>query len=129
MFTKNSWVFLSAVLIVSISTVSAQERRTFSLPDSILLFAEPYEDLTVVGPGGTELLRPPVDVKANSGYFVRPSISPNGDLISWGFVIVNDDSRGRLVQFALGIYSTAEHKWITYGDFDFLTAAAFSPDG
>jgi len=99
------------------------------VPDSILLFAEPYEDLTVVGPGGTELLRPPVDVKANSGYFVRPSISPSGDLVSWGFVIANDDSRGRLVQFALGIYATSEHKWRTYSDFDLLTATAFSPDG
>ena len=129
MFAKNSWAFLSALLIVSISTVCAQERRTFSLPDSILLFAEPYEDLTVVGPGGNDLLRPTVDVKANSGEFVRPSIAPNGDLISWGFVIANDDSRARLVRFALGIYSTSEHKWRTYGDFDMVTATSFSPDG
>jgi hypothetical protein len=129
MAAKNTWVFLSTVLIVSIPTVSAQGRRTFSLPDSILLFAEPYEDLTVVGPGGTELLRPPVDVKANSGYFVRPSIATKGGLVSWGFVVAEDDTRARLVRFALGIYSTSEHRWKTYGDFDLLTATAFSPDG
>jgi len=99
------------------------------MPNSALLFAEPYDDLTVVGPFGTQLLRPPVEVKANGGYFVRPSIAPKGDLVSWGFVTANDDRRDRLVRFALGIYSTAEHKWTTYGDFDLLTATSFSPDG
>jgi Tol biopolymer transport system component len=129
MFERYSWALILAVSIVPISTISAQERRTFSLPDSVLLFAEPYQDLTVVGPGGTEILRPPVDVKANSGEFARPSIAPNGDLVSWGFVIANDDSRARLVRFALGIYSTSDHKWRTYGDFDMVTATSFSPDG
>jgi Tol biopolymer transport system component len=99
------------------------------MPNSALLFAEPYDDLTVVGPGGTEILRPPVDVKANGGYFVRPSISPKGDLVSWGFAIANDASRETLVRFAVGVYSTLQHKWTTYGDFDMVTATSFSPDG
>ncbi len=129
MFARRGWRFLLAVLIVLASSLFAQERRTFSLPDSVLLFAEPYEDLTVVGSVGTELLRPPVDVKANHGYFVRPSIAPDGGQVSWGFVMANDDSRDRLVRFELGIYSTSEHKWRTYGNFDLLTATSFSPDG
>ena len=118
-----------ASLLILASSLSAQDRRTFSIADSVLLFAEPYEDLTMVSPAHTELLRPPVDVKANSGYFVRPSIAPNGDLISWGFAVANDRTRGRLLRFSLGIYSTSEHKWRTYGDFDLLTATSFSPDG
>jgi Tol biopolymer transport system component len=99
------------------------------MPDSVLLFAEPYDDLIVAMTGGTQVLRPPVDLKANGGYFVRPSISSNGNLISWGFAVANDDSRDRLVRFTLGVYSTAQHKWRMYGDFDLLTATSFSPDG
>jgi hypothetical protein len=128
MFARHRWGLASAILIVT-STLFALERRTFSMPDSVLLFAEPYSDLTVVEPSGSELLRPPVDVRANSGYFVRPSVTRNGTLISWGFVTSNDDSRSRLVRFSVGVYSTSEHKWRTYGDFDLLTATSFSPDG
>jgi WD40 repeat protein len=129
MFPKHGWEFVLAILIVTTSSLFAQERRTFSMPDSVLLFAEPYSDLTVVQQSGSELLRPPVDVKANGGYFVRPSVARNGTLVSWGFAIANDNSRDRLVRFALGVYSTSEHKWRTYGDFDLLTATSFSPDG
>lgn len=115
--------------MVPAASLSAQERRTFSMPESVLLFAEPYNDLTVVGTDGSELLRPPIEVGANSGYFVRPSIAPKGALVSWGFAVARDSSRDRLVRFAVGTYSTSEHKWKTYGDFDSVTATSLSPDG
>jgi Tol biopolymer transport system component len=109
---------------------AATERTlTFSLPDSILLFGH-YNDLRVATRTGEQSLRPLVDVGYNSGYFAPPSISPRGDAIAWGFAVEwQEDRRRDRARFALGVYSLAAQKWTTFGDFDDLGTAAYSPSG
>jgi len=72
-----------------------------------------------------------LDTKANTGQFNAPSISPDGSLIAWGMVVPspNDQQTHHRLQFSFGIYSRAERKWKTYGNFDDIGASAFSPDG
>jgi dipeptidyl aminopeptidase/acylaminoacyl peptidase len=128
MFTKRGWSYLLAFLIVPVSALYEQDKRSFSLPDSVLLFAYPGGELRVVTPDRVLEIKPPVDLPANHGLFNYPSISPRGDLIAWGFATADPHARHG-VGFVLGIYSIAEQKWRTYGALEDIGATAFSPDG
>jgi hypothetical protein len=118
-----------AGVVLATATLVTNTGDTFSLPKSVLLFGD-YNELRVVTPDWSEQLRPPVDLKYNGGYFAYPSLSPQGDLIAWGFAteawvkwpVVH-------IRFALGLYSLAERKWKTYGEFDDIGNMAFSPTG
>jgi hypothetical protein len=76
------------------------------------------------------LVKPPIAVGTNGGYFVHPALSPTGGLIAWGFAtswdITREHNRAR---YALGIYSIGYGAWKTFGDFDEIGYPAFSPDG
>jgi WD40 repeat protein len=129
MFSKQIWSYLAAwlaFLVIPLSSFDEQKSDSFSLPDSVLLFAKPYYDVRVVTPDQSLVIRPPVDVPANSGLFNYPSISRKGDLIAWGFAV---QGHPRATRFALGVYAISEQRWKTYGDFDDIGATAFSPDG
>jgi Tol biopolymer transport system component len=109
--------------------VGVQSNKTFSLPNSVLLFGD-YGQLQVVTPGGAQVLRPPVDLKYNGGYFAYPSLAPRGDVIAWGFATEAWANRtAQRLRFALGLYGVDEQKWKTYGDFEFIGDTAFSADG
>jgi Tol biopolymer transport system component len=114
-------------------SVAAEKARpgTFSMPGSILLFGT-YDDLRVVAPDREVRLKTPpvVGSKCNGGYFAPPTISPRGDVIAWGFCTRWDQTRRRnRARFALGLYSVANETWQTYGDFDDIGTATFSPTG
>lgn len=129
MFSKHTWNYLAAwlaFLVIPVSSSYEQKSGTFSALDSVLLFARPYYDVRVVTPNHSLVIPPPFDVPANSGLFNYPSISPRADLVAWGFAV---QGHPRLRRFALGVYSIAEARWKTYGDFDEIGATAFSPDG
>ncbi len=129
MFSKHTWNYLAAglaFLVIPVSSFYEQKSDTFSAPDSVLLFARPYYDVRVVTPDHSLIISSPVDVPANSGVFNYPSISRKGDFIAWGFAV---QGHPRPTRFALGVYSIAEQRWKTYGDFDDIGATAFSPDG
>jgi hypothetical protein len=130
MFAKHRWVYLLVVGITPLSGNVAQDRQTFSLPDSVLLFGI-YSDLRVVTPDRVLEIKPPVEVGGtNRGYFVYPGLAPRGHLVAWGFVVDWQKDRPRYsARFALGVYSIKEQKWKTYGDFDNIGTPAFSPDG
>jgi Tol biopolymer transport system component len=129
MFAKRGWRYLLAILIIPVSALYGQDKRTFSLPDSVLLFGT-YDELRVVTPERVLEIKPPVEVGANSGYFGYPGLAPRGDLVAWGFAVAFQKDRPRYtIRFALGVYSIKEQKWKTYGDFDNIGAPAFSPDG
>jgi Tol biopolymer transport system component len=124
---RNEFLLASALLFAS--GLSAAHWRTFSIPDSAVLFAT-YNDLRVVTPDRTQSIKPPVDVGFNQGYFAYPSISPEGDLIAWGFVTHIEENRANhKARYALGIYSLKNANWKIYGDFDGIGATAFSPNG
>lgn len=112
--------------MIPVSAVYSQDKRTFSMPDAVLLFAYPGGDLRVLTPDRVLEIKPPVDVPANHGLFNYPSISQRGDLIAWGFAV---EGHPRPTRFGLGVYSIAEQRWKTYGDFDDIGSTAFSPDG
>lgn len=130
MFAKHRWLYLLAVVIVPLSADVVQEKQTFSLPDSVLLFGI-YSDLRIVTTDRVLAIKPPVEVgNTNRGYFVYPGLAPRGDLVAWGFVVDwQDDRRRYRARFALGVYSIKEQKWKTYGDFDDIGTPAFAPDG
>jgi Tol biopolymer transport system component len=115
------------------ASVSAEKERpgTFSMPGSILLFGT-YDDLRVVTPEREIRLKTPPagGSKYNGGYFAPPTISPRGDVIAWGFCTRWDQTRREnRARFALGLYSVAQETWQTYGDFDDIGTATFSPNG
>ncbi len=129
MFAKRSWSYLLALLIVPLSALNGEDKRTFSQPDSVLLLAT-YGELRVVTPDRVLSLKPPVEVGYNDAYFVYPSLAPRGDLVAWGFAVAFQKNRAsNWARFALGVYSIKEEKWKTYGDFDDIGTPAFSPDG
>jgi hypothetical protein len=118
-----------AVVIVPLSDHLAQDKQTFSLPDSVLLFGI-YNDLRFVTPDLVLEIKPPVEDGYNHGYFVYPGLASRGDLIAWGFAVDwQKDRASHSARFALGVYSIKEQKWKTYGDFDDIGTPAFSPDG
>jgi WD40 repeat protein len=129
MFAIHRWGFVLAVLMVPLSSVDGQDKQTFSMPDSVLLFGT-YTDLRVVTPDRVLSLKPPVEVGYNTGYFIYPGLAPRGDLVGWGFAVEWQDERSsNRARFALGVYSIKEQTWKRYGDFDDIGTPAFSPDG
>jgi Tol biopolymer transport system component len=125
MLSKQKLASLLTVLVLCTSSIYAEGPAVFSMPDSIVVFAT-YDEVRVVTPNGAETIKPPAEVGANHGYFAYPSISPRGDLIAWGFATGVQEKRAR---FTLGVYSLAERKWKTYGDFDNIGATVFLSDG
>src|SRR5712692_9776618 len=125
--------YLAALLVVCAFGLAAKTPATFTMPSSVLLFANPYVDLRIVTPDRVRVLEPPVKLPVNGGTFHAPSLSPKGDLIAWGLAVANDPLTGHvpghLGRFALCIYSIADQRWKTYGDFDYIGDSAFSPDG
>lgn len=129
MFAKRGWSYLLAFLIIPVSALHMEDKRTFSQPDSVLLFGT-YADLRVVTRDRALAIKPPVDLGYNDAYFVFPGLAPRGDLIAWGFAVDSQKDRSPYSgRFALGVYSIEEQKWKTYGDFDDIGTPAFSPDG
>ena len=129
---KRHIAVFTLVAAASLSASAEKERPgTFSMPGSILLFGT-YDDLRVVTPEREVRLKtPPASgSKYNGGYFAPPTISPRGDVIAWGFCTRWDQTRREnRARFALGLYSVANETWQTYGDFDEIGTATFSPDG
>ncbi len=115
--------------LVIIGAVSVEALKTFTLPESKLLFAD-YNDVRIATPDSVQQIRPPGDVGYNRGYFAYPSISPKGDTIAWGFATrFQRDRPDNWARFGLGVYSLAAQKWKTYGDYDDIGTVAFSPTG
>jgi RHS repeat-associated protein len=125
MMTRFGWMWMLAGLAV---VASAAGPKTFRMPDSVLLFGN-YNEIRIVTAEGERLVRPPVDVKFNGGYFAFPSLAPSGEFVVWGFAteshVAWPDVR---IHFALGVYSIAQQRWKTYGDFETIGDASISPD-
>lgn len=102
--------------------------KTFRIQGAMLLFGN-YNELRIVTAEEERLIRPPVDVKYNGGYFAFPSLAAWGDLVAWGFATESQVTPNVRIRFALGIYSVAEQRWKTYGDFETIGDASVSPDG
>jgi hypothetical protein len=123
----NKWELSSIVLLVSMTAVGAQKPDAFSLPNSVLLFGN-YNNLWVVAPEWTQHIQPPVDLKYNGGYFAYPSLSPRGDIVAWGFATEARVTPGATrIRFALGLYSIADRRWKTHGEFEDIGNTAYSP--
>jgi hypothetical protein len=119
-----------AVILLGATGVRTDRGLTFSLPDALLLFGD-YNQLRVVTADDAHVLHPAVDEGYNRGYFALPSIAAHQDgVIAWGFAVRWDQSRRHdKARFALGLYSRANQRWRTYGDFDDIGDAGISADG
>jgi Tol biopolymer transport system component len=118
-----------AILLIRTGTHYGQNKQTFSIPESVLLFGI-YENLRFVAQDRVLNIRPPVEEGYNSAYFVYPTLSPKGDFVAWGFAVAfQKERRVNQASFVLGLYSIQEQQWKTYGDFGDIGTPAFSPDG
>lgn len=116
-------VALVAVM-VDLGLANGQDRGTFSMPDSILLFANPDLELRIVsGPLVQEVKR-----SDSYGRFFPAALSPGGDRVAWA-VPLGTHAAGAPSRFALAISPTKRQEWKPYGDFEEVGVAEFSPDG
>jgi hypothetical protein len=117
------------MLVGCVAIASAAGPKTFRIQDSVLLFGN-YNEVWIVNAEEERQVRPPIDVKYNGGYFAFPSLSPRGEFVAWGFAteshVAWPDVR---IRFALGVYSVAQQRWKTYGEFEMIGDASISPDG
>lgn len=113
---------MTALFVMSAWSLFAKNRLTFSLPDSLLLFAMPYYDVRLVRPGNSLILPSPMHFRVGSGAYTQPSLAPNGDLVAWGYPM-----EGTPLRLALGLYLVSEGKWTTYPAYEGGTPA-ISPD-
>jgi hypothetical protein len=124
---RQSSVAIGAALCLA-GVAFAQSTDTFSLPKATLLFGT-YNELRVVTPDGLQIIKPPVEVAANYGYFVNPVLSQKGNVIAWAFASHLDNERDKnRARFILGVYSLQLRAWKTYGDFDDIGSLCFSSD-
>lgn len=100
----------------------------FSMPSSFLLFSgDNKASLKLVSPGHSESINLPPG--ASSRPLAVASLGLGGGVVSWGFPVASDPSKRWKVRCAVGVYSTSERKWRTYGDFSQIHATAISGDG
>jgi hypothetical protein len=97
------------------------------MPDSVLLFANTDASLRLISPAHSESLNIPPST-ANRPLAVASLALGDGD-VSWGFPVANDPSKRWKVRCAVGLYSTSDQKWRTYGDFSQVHATAISAAG
>jgi dipeptidyl aminopeptidase/acylaminoacyl peptidase len=113
--------------MLAASNSEADRRGIFSMPDSVLLFANTDASLRLISPVHSESLNIPPGT-ANRPLAVA-SLALGGGVVSWGFPVANDPSKRWKVRCAVGLYSTTNQKWRTYGDFSQVHATAISADG
>ena len=123
---------MAGLALCAMSLYAGDADATFSLPGSVLLFGT-YDELFSAVPGRIKIIKPPMEITANHGYFAYPSISPRGDLIAWAFATeIHEEAEGYRAQFALGVYSLANQGWKIYAELDgikSIEATSFSPEG
>jgi dipeptidyl aminopeptidase/acylaminoacyl peptidase len=123
----------TVVLVVFASALlSAEQHKLYRPPHSVLLyvFADP-DGLRLASPNGDIVVKPPIQIGTTWGALSLPALSPKGDLVAWGFAVRMNSHADVLhrARFVLGVYSVKTKQWRTFGDFDHVAAAAFSPDG
>jgi hypothetical protein len=121
---------LTVSLLFSVSTIAIHVRSdgTFSLPDSVLLFADEGHELQIVTAAGAQHMKLPIDLPVNSGVFTAPSLARDAKTVSWGFA-TTVDLAGPRRHVVLGMRSVTGKDWKTFGDFRGIGATAISPDG
>ena len=124
MLTRFVGPFVLTVLTIASGRAYGQEGRTFSMPQSVLLFDSPDYELRVITGNSIQVFRPP----AKQGPFYLPALSSDGARLAWG-VPIGVTPKGERGHFVLGVSPTAQQQWKTYGDFEEVGSAAFSPDG
>jgi len=127
--TLKTTAILSFVLIAaSLTVLGASTNGTFSMPDSVLLFADRGHGLYVTTPSNSQFLSLPAELPTNSGVFNYPNLRADGKQVAWGFAVGDGTERRTSPRFVLGLRSVANGDWKTFGDFQDVGAAAFSPD-
>ena len=126
MSAKRKVIWFFALILLAVSISEASGGATFSMPGSVLLFGGAEANLQVISPDHSELLSLPL------GTALRPLAVASlglGGVVSWGFPVANDTGTMWKVRCAVGVYSTSDKKWRTYGNFSQIYATSISRDG
>jgi dipeptidyl aminopeptidase/acylaminoacyl peptidase len=127
MLAKRNVVWFFALSMIAVSISKAERSEFFSMPGSVLLFSGSEANLKLISPDHSESLDIPPG-PANRPLAVA-SLGPGGRVVSWGFPVAKDAAKRWKVRCAVGVYSTSDQKWRTYGDFSQIHATAISGDG
>src|SRR5215470_993041 len=128
MLVRRNILWFFALLILAASISKAERNGIFSMPGSVLLFGGTDGNLKLISPDHSESLNIPPGIP-NRRPLAVASLGPGGDVVSWGFPVANDPGKKWKVRCAVGVYSTSDQKWRTYGDFSQIHATAISKDG
>lgn len=101
---------------------------TFPMPDSVLLFARYDQGLVLVTPENSFAIHTPSGASRTRPVGIA-SLGQTGRLVSSGFPVADDPSKRWGVRCAIGVYSVAEEKWRTFGDYNAVITTTVSPDG
>jgi hypothetical protein len=126
LITENKVLRFSAFLLLAISNGQAQE-RTFSMPDSVLLFGNYDQGLILKTPQQSSTLGVPSGASRTTPVAIA-SLGLRGEHIAWGFPVADHRDKKSEVRCTVGVYSVPEQKWRTYGDFSAVLTTAISPD-
>src|ERR1700731_3930633 len=113
--------------MLAVLSAKAEGSGVFSMPGSVLLFSGTDANLKLISPDHSESLNIPPGT-ANRPLAVA-SLGLGGSVVSWGFPVAKDAAKRWKVRCAVGVYSTSDQKWRTYGDFSQIHATAISGDG
>jgi WD40 repeat protein len=128
MFTNNKIVCVVTFFIFAVLFTQAQDKGTFSIQDSVLLFGQFEQGLRLVAPDHSQALSIPPGAGRNRPLALA-SLGSNGELVSWGFPVADDANKRWKVRCAVGVFSISAKAWQTHGDFSQVHATALSPDG
>jgi Tol biopolymer transport system component len=119
---RYGWSLVLTLMGVAACGVYGQGNATFSMPDSVLLFSNASSELRLVTTTSVHVLKLPMPL----GPLSYPTLAPDGNRVASGLL-----SSGTRIprRFVLGVLSVKEQGWKTYGDFEGIGVAAFSPDG
>src|SRR5580704_18171925 len=123
MFIRLGRILLLTLSVIASCRAYGQDKLTFSMPESVLLFGSSNFELRIVADTSVQVLKPP----ARQGAFNYPALAPDGSRVAWGFPLEVAPPNQRR-HFALGVSPAVKQEWKTSGDFEAIGAAAFSPD-
>jgi len=127
MWKRNRFV-LPALISLTWTMLAARHVKTFSMPDSLLLFGG-SSGYCITSPTASDQVPVPRNPDGKTGPVALPGFSPKGTLVSSGFPVANDSDRRWGIRTSVGVYTMREKLWRTYGKFSQVLTTALSYDG
>lgn len=115
-----------ALTLVAVPFACPAQNRTFSLPNSVLLFRDYESGLELTSPDGSKTMSLPSDRLKRP--LATASLGRDGRTVSWGFPVATDSGKTWKVRCAVAVRSALDTEWRTFGGFSQIHATAMSSD-